>query len=64
LSNRNYSAPTGLFIIAWGNAPGTGVYDLKPFQPRKGLFVVIQVPKVQVPRAQPWALIKHSFRAE
>ncbi len=28
----NYSAPTGLLIIAWGNAPGAGVYDLKPFR--------------------------------
>jgi len=55
----NYLAPMGRIIIAWSNAPSAGVYDLKPFLPRKGLFVVIVVK-----RALPWALIKRPFRAE
>ncbi|RKZ91551.1 MAG: hypothetical protein DRR19_06915 [Candidatus Parabeggiatoa sp. nov. 1] len=40
-NNYNYLAPLVRIIIAWGNAPGAGVYDLKPFLPIKGLFVVI-----------------------
>ncbi|RKZ93626.1 MAG: hypothetical protein DRR19_00550 [Candidatus Parabeggiatoa sp. nov. 1] len=30
----NYSAPTGRIIIAWGNAPGAGVYDVKALKGR------------------------------
>jgi len=30
----NYSAPTGRIIIAWGNAPGAGVYDVKALSGR------------------------------
>ncbi|RKZ92068.1 MAG: hypothetical protein DRR19_05350 [Candidatus Parabeggiatoa sp. nov. 1] len=48
------SALKGRIIIAWGNAPGAGVYDLKPF------LGALKWAK----RAQPWALIKRPFRAE
>jgi len=54
----NYSAPTGLLIIAWGNAPGAGVYEVKAL---KGRIKIKS--KIKVPRALPWALIKRPFRA-
>ncbi len=40
----NYSAPTGRIIIAWGNAPGAGVYDVKAL---KGRIKILNCPFTQ-----------------
>jgi len=32
--SRNYSAPLVRIIIAWGNAPGAGVYEVKALKGR------------------------------
>jgi len=34
LPKGNYSAPMGRIIIAWGNAPGAGVYEVKALKGR------------------------------